>query len=195
MGGGMEPAATPVTLVTRLVTKWWLKRRANFELMFNRNPQAIVALRAMLRVDPTDVYARSALGNLYARIGDRSSAIAEFRELVAIHREHAESWFNLGYLHDQRDELEDAERCFRRAVALRPSWTAHGTGLGWFLIRQGRLQEAIVTLQRNIKLQPFSPYGYYQLGMTYHHLGRHVEAGRCTSSSSSRAKVISHPEA
>ena len=33
-----------------------------------------------------------------------------------------------------------------------------------------------MTLQRNIKLQPFSPYGYYQLGMTYHHLGRSVEA-------------------
>jgi len=33
-----------------------------------------------------------------------------------------------------------------------------------------------VTLQRNIKLQPMSPYGYYQLGMTYHHLGRSGEA-------------------
>ena len=54
--------------------------------------------------------------------------------------------------------------------------TAHGTGWGWYLYGKGRLQEAIVTLQRNIKLQPFSPYGYYQLGMTYHHLGRSVEA-------------------
>ena len=57
-----------------------------------------------------------------------------------------------------------------------PSLDRAWYGLGLVLIRQGRLQEAIVTLQRNIKLQPFSPYGYYQLGMTYHHLGRSVEA-------------------
>ena len=176
MGGGMEPAASPVTRVTRFAIKWWLKRRANFALMFNRTPQAIVALRDMLRVDRADIYARSVLGNLYARTGDRSSAISEFRALVAIHPDHAETWFNLGFLHDQHDELEDAERCFRRAVALTPSLDRAWYGLGLVLIRQGRLQEAIVTLQRNIKLQPFSPYGYYQLGMTYHHLGRRVEA-------------------
>ena len=176
MGGGMEPATTPVSLLTRLVIKWWLKRRVHFALLFNRNPQAILALRQMLQVDPADVYARSVLGNLYARTGDRPSAINEFRELVARHREHADSWFNLGFLHDQCDELADAERCFRRAVALQPALDRAWYGLGLVLIRQGRLEEATVTLQRNIKLQPMSPYGYYQLGMTYHHLGRSVEA-------------------
>ena len=49
-------------------------------------------------------------------------------------------------------------------------------GLGLVLIRQGRFKEAIEALRRNIKLQPFSPYGYYQLGMTYHHLGNAAEA-------------------
>ena len=176
MGRGMEPATPAVSRLTRLAGKWWLKRRANFALMFNRTPQAIEGLRAMLRFDPADVYARAALGNLLARTGNKPAAIAEFRELVAIHPQHAESWFNLGYLHDERDELNDAERCFRRAVALQPSLDRAWYGLGLVLIRQSRLAEAIVTLQRNIKLQPFSPYGYYQLGMTYHHLGRSVEA-------------------
>ena len=176
MGRGVEPAGTPVSKLTRLAIKWWLKRRANFALLFNRNPQAIQALRAMLRVDPADVYARSVLGNLYARTGDQSAAINEFRELVAIHPAHADGWFNLGFLHDQRDELADAERCFRRAVELRPGLDRAWYGLGLVLIRQGRLEEAVVTLQRNIKLQPMSPYGYYQLGMTYHHLGRAEDA-------------------
>lgn len=176
MGRSVEPAADPIGVLTRWVIKWWLKRRANFALLINRSPQAIVALRAILRVDPADVYARSVLGNLYAKQGDSSSAISEFAELVAFHPEHADSWFNLGFLHDQRDELADAERCFRRAVELSPGLDRAWYGLGLVLIRENRLQEAIVTLQRNIKLQPFSPYGYYQLGMTYHHLGRSKEA-------------------
>jgi hypothetical protein len=33
-------------------------------------------------------------------------------------------------------------------------------------------------LKKNTKLQPFSPYGWYQLGMTYHHLGESGEAWR-----------------
>lgn len=176
MGRGVEPAATSVSVLTRFAIKWWLKRRANFALMLNRNAEATLALRKMLRVDPANVYARSALGNLYARTGDPSTAISEFRELVALHPKHAESWFNLGFLHDQRNELAEGERCFRRAVELAPALDRAWYGLGLVLIREGRLEEAIVTLQRNIKLQPFSPYGYYQLGMTYHHLGRSKEA-------------------
>ena len=46
------------------------------------------------------------------------------------------------------------------------------------LIRDGRLEEAVTALKRTIKLQPFSPYGYFQLGMTYHHLGRSKDAWR-----------------
>jgi tetratricopeptide (TPR) repeat protein len=36
----------------------------------------------------------------------------------------------------------------------------------------------VEALKKNIELQPFSPYGYYQLGMTYHHLGRREQALR-----------------
>ena len=39
-------------------------------------------------------------------------------------------------------------------------------------------QQAVDVLKKNIALQPFSPYGYYQLGMTYHHLGESAEAWR-----------------
>lgn len=167
-----------MSLVARAFTKWWLNRRANFALLLKRYPRAIDAYRAILRIDPADAYARSVIGNLYANAGDRVAAIGEFRELVATHPKHADGWFNLGFLHDERDELADAERCFRTALELQPTLDRAWYGLGLVLIRQGRLAEAIVALKRNIKLQPLSPYGYYQLGMTYHHLGRSAEAWR-----------------
>lgn len=177
MGCRMEPAG-PVALVTRWTTKWWLFRRAHTALLFKRDPRAIEVFREILRVDPADAYARSVLGNLYAKTGDPTAAIHEFTELVARHPQHAEGWFNLGFIHDQRDELIEAERCFRRAVDLSPSLDRAWYGLGLVLIREGRLNEAVAALKRNIKLQHFSPYGYYQLGMTYHHLGRSEEAWR-----------------
>jgi tetratricopeptide (TPR) repeat protein len=176
MGFRMEPACAAMNPIARLLAKWWLNRRANFALLTKRYPQAIDVYREILRVDPADEYARSVIGNLYAKTGDQAAAIREFRELVAIHPQHADAWFNLGFLHDERDELDDAERCFRRALDLKPALDRAWYGLGLVLIREGRLQEAIAALKRNIKLQHFSPYGYYQLGMTYHHLGRSEEA-------------------
>ena len=175
MGRRMEPAG-PVAFITRWLTKWWLLRRAHTALLFKRDPRAIEVFREILRVDPADPYARSVLGNLYAKTGDPTAAINEFTELVARHPQHADGWFNLGFIHDQRDELTEAERCFRRAVELSPSLDRAWYGLGLVLIRQERLNEAVAALKRNIKLQHFSPYGYYQLGMTYHHLGRSEEA-------------------
>ena len=133
----MEPASPAIDWLARVVTKWWLKRRANWALLLNRRQQAIAALRQMLHVDPRDVYARSVIGNLYAQQGEQAAAINEFRELVAIHPEHADSWFNLGFLHDQRDELNDAERSFRRALELNPALDRAWYGLGLVLIREG----------------------------------------------------------
>lgn len=179
MGCRMEPTG-PVAFVTRWLTrwlaKWWLYRRAHAALLFKRDPRAIEVFREVLRIDPADPYARSVLGNLYAKAGDQTAAIHEFRALVARHPQHADGWFNLGFIHDQRDDLAEAERCFRRAVELSPSLDRAWYGLGLVLIRQGRLNEAVAALKRNIKLQHFSPYGYYQLSMTYHHLGRSEEA-------------------
>jgi tetratricopeptide (TPR) repeat protein len=41
-----------------------------------------------------------------------------------------------------------------------------------------QVREAIDALKQNVKLQPMSPYGFYQLGMTYHHLGEAGDAWR-----------------
>ena len=61
-------------------------------------------------------------------------------------------------------------------MQLRPSIDRAWYGLGLVLVRSGKLHEALDAFRRNIKLQPFSPYGYYQLAMTLHHLGDAAEA-------------------
>jgi Flp pilus assembly protein TadD len=104
--------------------------------------------------------------------------MSTLRRVVERNPRNAETWFNLGYLHEQRDELDDAERCFRQAVEVRPSIDRAWYGLGLVLIRQQRLREAVAALKKTTELQPFSPYGWYQLGMTYHHLGEAAEAKR-----------------
>jgi Flp pilus assembly protein TadD len=64
------------------------------------------------------------------------------------------------------------------AVALQPALDRAWYGLGLSLIRQDRLEDATGAFERNTRLQPFNPYGWYHLGMTHHHLGRSAEAHR-----------------
>jgi tetratricopeptide (TPR) repeat protein len=163
---------------SRKLSVWWLNRRANTALLFERKPEAIAAYREMVTVDPGNEFARLMLGNLLADCGHADAAVHELETLTQLNPQHADAWFNLGFLHDKADRLAEAERCFRRAVELKPKLDRAWYGLGLVLIRDGRLREAVEALKQNVKLQPYSPYGYYQLGMTYHHLGCSEDAWR-----------------
>jgi Flp pilus assembly protein TadD len=49
---------------------------------------------------------------------------------------------NLGMEHEKRNRLGEAERCYRRAIDLRPDhWGAH-MGMGRVLALTGRIREA-----------------------------------------------------
>jgi tetratricopeptide (TPR) repeat protein len=162
--------------LARKLEVWWLQRRANAAILFKRPADAARAYREMLVVEPNNDLAQLMLANQLAETGDAAGAVAELERLTARNPQHADAWFNLGYLHDQAERPVDAERCFRRALELRPNIDRAWYGLGLVLVRQHRLDEAIDAFRQTIKLQPFAPYAYYQLGMTYHHLGRSEDA-------------------
>lgn len=157
---------------------FWLRQQIWVAVLLGRRRRSVELMRELLRVVPDDAESRNALGNLLVEIGEPAAAVGQFVQLVERRPDNAEAWFNLGYIHESRDDLANAERCFRRALALNAKIDRAWYGLGLTLIRAGRLDEAVEAMTKNIELQPFSPYGYYQLGMTYHHLGRRDEALR-----------------
>jgi Flp pilus assembly protein TadD len=163
---------------TVFVEKTWLRMTAFAALLLGMKRRALEAYEQMARLDPKDIVAWATVGNMRMESGDSAGAVDAFLHLLEVRPGHADSWFNLGYIYEQRNDEADAERCFRRAVELSPNHDRAWYGLGLVLIRGGRLTEAIDSLKQNIKLQPFSPYGYYQIAMTYHHLGDSGEAWR-----------------
>jgi tetratricopeptide (TPR) repeat protein len=177
MGSRARRGRTVKALGTWLA-KFWLRRQVSLAVLLGRRTRSIELMRDVLRLDPDDAESRSALGNLLVEAGDPVAAVEQFVLLVERWPENAEAWFNLGFIHESRDDLANAERCFRRALQLNAKIDRAWYGLGLTLIRGGRLDEAVDALKKNIELQPFSPYGYYQLGMTYHHLGRDEDARR-----------------
>ena len=153
-GGGMAFHAMRLQAMAWLVIGRQVEAGAIFERMLQRWPQ--------------DAYALASLSHLQAQAGRREAAIELSQALVAAWPQRsAADWFNLAYLLEQHDRLEDAEAAFRRAVALDDKLDRAWYGLGLALIRLGRFDDAVVALKRNTELQPMSPYGWYQLARVH----------------------------
>jgi tetratricopeptide (TPR) repeat protein len=143
---------------------WRLKARAMAALVLMRPQAARACFEAMLARWPADAYALASRAHVLAQAGDKEAALADLRALVAAHPERsAVDWFNLAYLLEATDRIDEAEPAFRRALALDPKLDRAWYGLGLVLIRQRRFDDALAALKRNTELQPMSPYGWYQL--------------------------------
>jgi tetratricopeptide (TPR) repeat protein len=152
---------------------WWLhKLRAMGWLLLGRHGRARTVFDTMLRRWPGDAYALASRAHLSAQGGDRPAAVADLQALLAAHPQAgAAHWFNLAFLLEALDRLDDAEAAFRQAVALDPKLDRAWYGLGLTLLRLGRHDDAVVALKRNTELQPMSPYGWVQLARV--HMKRH----------------------
>jgi tetratricopeptide (TPR) repeat protein len=148
------------------------KLRAIALLVLGRHAAAEAVFDRMLERWPSDAYALASRAHLRERRGARALAIADAQALVAAHPERsAADWFNLAFMLEAADRLDEAEAAFRRAVALDPKLDRAWYGLGLTLIRMQRFDEAVPALKRNTELQPMSPYGWYQLARV--HMDRH----------------------
>jgi tetratricopeptide (TPR) repeat protein len=151
---------------------WRLKMRAMGWLLLGRRGAALETFDDMLARWPRDAYALSSRAHLRSQLGQHDAAIMDAQALVTHHPSRsAADWFNLAFLLESADRLEDAERAFRQAVVLDPALDRAWYGLGLTLIRLQRFDEAVDALKRNTELQPMSPYGWYQLARV--HVDRH----------------------
>ncbi len=83
----------------------------------------------------------------------------------------------LGYSYaEQGRNLDPARRMLERALDQKPRDGAFLDSLGWIILKQGRVEQAIDTLQQAAELTPEDPTVNYHLGVAYWAAGRRVEA-------------------
>jgi tetratricopeptide (TPR) repeat protein len=150
------------------LTYWYLRCFALMALVFGRRDAAHGAFSEMLRVRAGDAYSLASRAHLNAQMGREAQALADAAELTRLHpARSAADWFNLAFLLEQAQRLDEAETAFGRALALDPKLDRAWYGLALVLIRQRRMDEAVTALKRNTELQPMSPYGWYQLARVH----------------------------
>jgi predicted O-linked N-acetylglucosamine transferase (SPINDLY family) len=108
--------------------------------------------------------------------GRVEAAMALYREILARDPANLDALHLLGVAHRNRGELDDAERCIARAIALKPDFDVAHNNLGNVLRDLGRYDDAEGAYRRAIALQPKAAGAYANLGNLLAHRSRFAEA-------------------
>ena len=92
-------------------------------------------------------------GDVQFNQGKFAEAAACYREAIACNSDYAEALNNLGNACRELGRIEDAERCLRQAVAIKPLSNVH-YNLASLLLEQGKLMEAIENLDKAVERNP-----------------------------------------
>jgi tetratricopeptide (TPR) repeat protein len=155
---------------------WFWRQVATWAVILKRIDLAIEFWARIHAARPRDPRALATLAHLHAEKGRSAQAIELLRRSLDLDSGKAATWFNLGFLLQGEGQHDEAMASFDRAIALDPKLDRAHYGKAISLIKLGRLEESIPVLQRNIELQPMSPFGFYQLVHVYHRLGQAARA-------------------
>ena len=104
-------------------------------------------------------------------------AEADFRRALALDPNQPQVLNYLGYSYvDRGENLDEALKMIQHAVLEAPDQGYIVDSLGWALFRLGRVQEAVVPMERASMLLPVDPIVTDHLGDVYWSVGRKMEA-------------------
>jgi tetratricopeptide (TPR) repeat protein/Tol biopolymer transport system component len=129
------------------------------------------------------------LGFVLERQGLSHEAVEMYRKSLELDPESETAQYNLAASLAQSGEFAEAETYFRKVLANNPTSKAYN-GLGIVLLQQGRVDEAIVSLQKAIEVDPGNAAAYDQLGTILIRQGKLEEAA-----STYRALIRNQPSA
>lgn len=154
------------------------KAHYNLALTLIGNPQnkedwpgAIAECREALKIQPDYPDALNLLGaglNLLARPDD---AIEALRHAIQLAPAFPQAHFNLGLAFVSKDQLDDATREYRAAVAGR-EYPEASSALGKLLFRMGKTSEAEQQVERALRANPDLPDAHYTRARILHSLHR-----------------------
>ena len=130
--------------------------------------EAAAVLTEALKAHPRDEDLLYALGAVLERSGATQQALARMRELLEVNPQNAAAMNFIGYtLAEHGEQLEEAERMVRRALAIHPDSGAYLDSLGWVQFHRGDVVRAASTLERAAELEPDEPTILEHLGDAY----------------------------
>ena len=149
-----------------------LRHASDWARTFGMKGLALSLLEKGAAEFPGDASLLASLAFAYAKEGRNREALALFDRAAAADPADAEIQFNRGFMLQALNDHEAAIAAFRKLLETKPDHDRALYGLALSLISLRRLDEAVPPLERNTRLQPMSPFGWYQLGRVQFERGK-----------------------
>jgi tetratricopeptide (TPR) repeat protein len=160
------------------LSRWLELEKVGWLLAFRMRRKAIDALEALRVRYPQDSSICQRLGYLLAQDGRAAEALSFLQQAAQLAPSDAAAHYNLGFIQQEQGMHEAAIASFDAVLAIKPEHDLALYGKALSLISTQRQTEAIPLLKQVIKLQPMSPYAYYQLARVYHEQGKTEKLAR-----------------
>ncbi len=142
-----------------------------------RLSQAETCYRHILAEDPLHADALHLLGVVAYQQGQYDRALDWITKAIQRDSTKPLYFYNQGLAYQRLNQLSEAERACRRALALKSDYVEALGSLGNVLREKGELEEARATYQRVLTMKPDHADGYNNLGVVLKELGEREDAG------------------
>jgi TolA-binding protein len=134
-------------------------------------------------ISAADFYSRSAANkSLFEKAHaavekkDYANGIRLLNQILENDKNDFQAWTLLGTLYLVQEKSDDAEKAYRSAIEIKPTYALPFINLGKLLLTQKKWEEAVDPLTRAVDLQPQSPDANLFLGEAYLHLKKGSKA-------------------
>lgn len=165
-------------------------------------PKAIEILEKGLPQFPEDEKLRYYLGSLYDKQGDSDKGLIQMEEILKINPKNVDAMNYVGYTWTIKGiRLEDAEAIIKQALSLKPNNGYIQDSWGWLLFVTGRTAQAVIELEKAVKLKPNESTilehladAYLKSNLYQKALARYQEAAKYADDDQVRNKIKSKIE-
>lgn len=127
-------------------------------------------------VEETTLDDRTIRGVEYYNKGMLDEAIEEFKEVLEINPDDAETHYNLGNAYTDKEMFDEAVSSYKKAIELNPVFIGAYLSLGTIYLDKGLTDDAISLYKQALKLSPDDLYLHYYLGEAYVQKERYKKA-------------------
>ncbi len=155
---------------TAMLDKAW---KAIGEQQWDAAKTALVGLR---KTQSSNSFVAFALGYVNAQLGDPGSAVACYKQAVAIKADHAAAHYGLGIAYKNMRRYSEAIAALKQTIALQPNTPSAYFHMGDIHGYMHRYEESIAAFKQAIALDPDYARAYCYMGLTYQDMQRYTEA-------------------
>lgn len=116
------------------------------------------------------------LGNCYAELEQYDKALSYHDRALEADEGNYRAWVNKGIVHRLLGDYDEAERCYNKAVDIRPDYAELHASIGALYCWQDRYADAVEPLERAVKLDDALAVAHANLALAYAGVGRFAEA-------------------